>query len=195
VGNAEALHQGQADFPLTENGKQQVHSLATWWIDHGFHFDYALSSPLSRASETARILETKLNLKVQYDPIWMERDNGRLAGLSHERARKEVPQPDYIPLYQPVAETGESLWELYLRAGQALNKVLRQSSGHYLIISHGAFLNMVIHSAVGLSPLPDFQGTYFSLGNTGYTQMEYYPQQGVWIMRSHNVRSHLFGND
>lgn len=191
VGNAKSLHQGQADFPLTENGRQQALILARWWKKQNVAFDHVISSPLERAGETARILEAELGFSIEYQPIWMERDNGKLAGLSHEKARVEVPQPGYISLYQPIAETGESFWELYLRAGRALNELVKGNPGRYLVISHGAFLNMVIHCAVGLTPQHDFQGAYFTLGNTGYTNMEYYPDEGVWIMRGHNLQPHL----
>lgn len=191
TGNAEERHQGQADFPLTEQGKNQVHKLATYWKRKGMVFDLAISSPLARAKQSAEILDQALLLKLEYDPIWMERDNGKLAGLLFEKANKEMPAPDNTPLYQPIGLTGESQWELYQRAGNALNRLMKNPPGKYLIISHGALLNMVIHAAVGLTPKANFQGTNFSFSNTGYTKLNYIPGNNTWILKIHNLTSHL----
>ena len=191
IGNAEERHQGQADFPLTEQGKNQVQKLAAYWKRKGKVFDLAISSPLSRAKQSAEILDQALHLKLEYDPIWMERDNGKLAGLLFEKAIKEVPSPDNIPLYQPIGMTGESQWELYQRAGNALNQLMKKPPGKYLIISHGALLNMVIHTAVGLTPQANFQGTNFRFSNTGYTKLIFIPVNNTWILKIHNLTSHL----
>jgi 2,3-bisphosphoglycerate-dependent phosphoglycerate mutase len=195
VGNAEFLHQGQADFPLTPTGREQAQTLARYWHKKERSFDKIISSPLSRAKETALILNETLDLPLDFDPLWMERDNGKLAGLSHDEARETLPQPDFVHLYQPIAETGESLWELYLRACQALNQLIKRESGSYLVVSHGAFLNMVIHAAVGLSPQPNFQGAYFILDNTALSELEYYPPQGLWVVRGHNLKPHLSSHE
>lgn len=191
TGNAENRHQGQADFPLTAAGLQQVEKLLAVWQKKGRKFSRLISSPLDRARQTAEILAGGLQLKVEYNPIWMERDNGKLAGLLHETALEEVPRPDFIPRFQPIAETGESQWELYLRAGQALNKMMKYPPGEYLIVSHGGFLNMVMHAVVGLTPQPNFQGPNFRFFNTGYTSLLYKPENENIIILGHNQTSHL----
>ncbi len=56
VGNAESRWQGQADYPLTDKGRQQAQALAERWLTEKRAFDYIISSPLSRASETAEII-------------------------------------------------------------------------------------------------------------------------------------------
>ena len=191
TGNAEKRHQGQADFPLTEQGILQAEQLASAWSKKKRSFDLVISSPQSRAKQTAEILKKSLNLKIEYDPIWMERDNGKLAGLLHDEAKKSHPQPDFIPLFQPIASTGESQWDLYLRAGDALKKLVSYPPGEYLVISHGGFLNMVMHALVGLSPRSNFQGPVFRFSNTGYTTVQYRPGNDNWIIFGHNDLSHL----
>lgn len=81
VGNANGYHQGQAEFPLTDRGRKQAGALADYWQLKGVVFDYCISSPQSRASETAEILAGVLGLEIEYDPVWMERNNGHYAGL------------------------------------------------------------------------------------------------------------------
>ena len=191
TGNAENRHQGQADFPLTDLGLKQTELLAEYWEEQKIHFDQAFSSPLTRAKQTAQIITDRLNLDISYDPVWMERDNGKLAGLLHEQALELFPLPEFITLYQPIASTGESQWELYLRAGSALNKLMKYSPGKYLVISHGALLNMLMHALVGVIPQPNFQGPNFQFSNTGYTTVRYAPEYNNWFVLEHNNTCHL----
>lgn len=191
TGNAERRHQGQADFPLTDLGIRQVNALAKVWKRRGWEFDGVVSSPQTRAKETAEILSSVLEFNLEYDPIWMERDNGKLAGLLHEEALKIFPIPEFIPLYEPIATTGESQWDLYLRAGAALSQLVKYPPGFYLVISHGGLLNMVMHALVGLVPQPNFQGPRFRFSNTGYSLIKHKPATANWIIMEHNNTGHL----
>ena len=94
VGNAGGYHQGQSEFPLTEKGREQAQSLAARWRSEGITFDGMVASPQSRARQTAEIIAATLSLEIEFDPIWMERDNGILAGLHFEEAREKHPQPE-----------------------------------------------------------------------------------------------------
>ncbi len=191
IGNAEKRHQGQADFPLTERGVMQVEQLAATWKARGLKVDHAVASPLARAKQTAQILAGKLDFRISYDAVWKERDNGKLAGLLHEKALEVMPPPSFIHLYNPIADTGESQWELYLRAGSALNSLMHKEPGLYLVISHGGLLNMLMHALVGIVPQPNFQGPNFRFSNTGYSTVRYEPENGNWIILEHNNTSHL----
>jgi broad specificity phosphatase PhoE len=191
TGNAENRHQGQADYPMTDLGIAQVESLAQTWKSWNWEFDRVVCSPLSRAKQTAEVLSKSLGFEVDYNPIWMERDNGQLAGLLHEKALQVLPPPDFIPLYEPIAKTGESQWELYLRAGTAINQLVKLPSGTHLVISHGGLLNMVMHALVGLVPQPNFQGPNFRFSNAGYSTVRFEPGNNNWIILEHNNTSHL----
>jgi 2,3-bisphosphoglycerate-dependent phosphoglycerate mutase len=191
TGNAENRHQGQADYPLNEKGREQIQALARTWTSWGWKFDRAVSSPLIRAKESAKILSNSLGFDLEYDPIWMERDNGELAGLLHEEAQQVLPIPDFIPLFEPIGTTGESQWELYLRAGDALNQLLKFPPGRHLVISHGGLLNMVMLALVGLVPQPNFQGPRFRFSNAGYTVVRYEPGNHNWFIQEHNNTNHL----
>lgn len=191
TGNAEKRHQGQADYPLTNEGILQAEQLASSWSDQGVQFDLAISSPQSRAEQTTKIITTAIDTKIEFDPIWMERDNGELAGLLHKDALVSHPPPDFIPIHQPIAITGESQWELFLRAASAVNKLVKFPSGRYLIISHGGFLNMVMHALLGQAPQSNFQGPNFRFSNTGFSTIQYKPENDNWIFFEHNNTSHL----
>src|SRR4030066_2591894 len=79
-GNFEGRHQGQADFPLTDLGRQQTNALVDRWKAEKKEIDLIISSPLMRARETAEIIATVLGIPLVFDPLWMERDNGLMAG-------------------------------------------------------------------------------------------------------------------
>ncbi len=191
VGNAEGYHQGQADFPLTEKGRLEARQLAAHWSAQGVRFDHAIASPLSRARETAEIITAALDIPLSFDAVWMERNNGELAGLSHAEAARRHPAPEFTPLYQPIAHTGESLWELYLRGASAMETIMRHPPGRYLIISHGGLLNMSFHAIMGVSPIPNFQGFVLPLNNCAFSRLQYSPQEGQWRLLSHNERPHI----
>jgi len=190
VGNAEGYHQGQSDFPLTDKGRQQAHSLAKRWQEEGKHFDAAISSPLARAKENAEIITASLGLPLEFDPLWMERDNGQLAGLRPEDASIKYPRPPFMHPYLAVGQTGESQWELYLRGGHAVQSLLDRPPAAYLILSHGGILNMVLYAILGIAPHANFQGPRFRFSNTGFATLTYDPAEHKWAVLGINDRLH-----
>jgi probable phosphoglycerate mutase len=190
VGNAEGIHQGQSEHPLTAKGIAQAQALADHWASEGMAFDQVIASPQSRARQTAEIVANTLGYEIEFDPIWMERDNGIYAGLRLEEARQKFPYPDFIHIYQPIGQTGESDWELYLRSGHALQSILYRPLGRYLIVSHGAILNMTLRAALGITPQANFQGPRFRFRNTAYASLTYNPRRHAWYVNGINERQH-----
>lgn len=190
IGNVESRWQGQADYPLTEKGRAQVRSLAERWKSEGVQFDLAVTSTLIRARETAEIVASALDVKVEYDPIWMERHVGEMAGLTAEEVRKK-PRPPYTTPYDPVGVVGEGDWALYLRAGQALHALLQRPAGRYLIVSHGGMLNQLMYTIVGISPHADPSGVRFRFENASFARVIYLPPQHRWVIDTLNDRAHL----
>ncbi len=190
VGNAEGYHQGQAEFPLTQQGRAQARALAKKWLEEGLEFDQAISSPQSRAKETVEIVTSILNVPVTFDEIWMERDNGILAGLRFDEARTKHPQPDFVPSYDPIGNTGESQWELYLRAGRAVQSLFSHPPGNYLVVSHGGLLNKVMYAILGISPQANFQGPRFRFRNTAYVSLSFKADSNTWYVNGINQRDH-----
>jgi 2,3-bisphosphoglycerate-dependent phosphoglycerate mutase len=190
VGNANGYHQGQAEFPLTERGQLQAQALAQYWQSKQKAFDFCVASPQSRTRQTAEIIAESLDLKIEYDPVWKERDNGVYAGLHQDEARERYPYPDFQPLYQRVGQTGESEWELYLRGGRAIQSVLHRSPAQYLIVSHGAILNMTVRALLGITPQANFQGPRFRFRNTAFITLTYRPDHHQWMVHGINQRPH-----
>lgn len=190
VGNAEARWQGQAEFPLTERGRAQANALAKRWKKEGMQFDLVISSPLERAKETAETVASALNLRVEFDPLWLERDNGEFSGLTAHEVRQNFSHPDFTTPYDPVGTDGEGDWELFLRAGQALHELLKREPARYLIVSHGGLLNQVMHAIVGIVPQANNSGTRFRFENTAFAQLTYFPHQHRWAIDKLNDHTH-----
>jgi 2,3-bisphosphoglycerate-dependent phosphoglycerate mutase len=190
LGNYEGRHQGQADFPLTERGRMQTHALVARWKAEQKSFERIISSPLARAKETAEIISAELKLPVDFDPLWMERDNGLMAGLSPEEVLETLPQPEFVYPYLPIGQTGESQWELYLRAGKAVQSLFHRPPGSYLVVSHGGLLNMFFYAILGISPQPNFHGPRFRFNNTAFATINYNPSTHRWYILGVNDYQH-----
>jgi len=194
IGNADGYFQGQTDFPLNDTGLAQVRALADRWQLEKLKFDLVIASPLSRARQTAEILADALKTVVELDPIWMERDNGRLSGKKRETGNQTFPRPSFSNIYQPFAGTGEGDWELYLRAGQALHNLLSRPPGAYLVVSHGGLLNQVMYSILGITPQPNYSGARFRFENTGFASFTYFPNEHRWQVETINDHTHWKAN-
>ncbi len=189
TGNAESRWQGQSDYPLTERGRAQANALAKRWKSEGVKFDLAISSTLQRAKETAEIITSALNVKLELDEIWLERDIGEMEGLTSEEV-KQKPRPAYVTPYDSVGGDGEGDWELFLRAGKALQDLLRRPAGSYLIVSHGGLLNQLMHAVVGVAHHADPSGVRFRFENTSFARVVYQPHLHRWAIDALNDHAH-----
>ena len=196
VGNAERRWQGQADFPLTDQGRDQARALADRWLAENRQFNYILASPLKRARETADIIAKVLGIPVEVDPIWSERNIGEFAGMTGEEVNRRFPNREFkTPFAAVIGDQGEGDWELYLRAGRALQDLLRREPGKYLVVSHGGLLNQVMYAVVGITPHANFSGPRFRFKNTGFTHLTYRTHTHQWQINVVNDRAHWNGKD
>jgi 2,3-bisphosphoglycerate-dependent phosphoglycerate mutase len=182
VGNAENRFQGHADFPLTERGRSQARDLSERWKSERLAFDGCIASPLLRARETAQIVAAALGIPLEFDATWKELDNGLIAGLNEEEASQQFPRPVFMTPYARFGRTGESRWEVFLRAGKGLQNLLDRPPGRYLVISHGGILQMALYCALSITPQADYTGPRFSFGNTAFARMRYEHRTHTWRM-------------
>ena len=190
VGNAEDRFQGHADFPLTGKGRAQACALADRWQAEGVTFDACITSPLQRACQTAEIICSTLNIPLELDADWMEINNGLISGLTTEEAALVAPRPAFMTPYTHFGETGESRWELYLRAGRAIQNILDRSPGRYLVAAHGGVLNMAMYAILGIPVHADSGGPRFMFYNTTFATFTYEPERHYWRMLNFDDRRH-----
>jgi 2,3-bisphosphoglycerate-dependent phosphoglycerate mutase len=190
VGNAEDRFQGHADFPLTGKGRAQAEALANRWQVDGISFDRCIASPLLRARQTAETICAALNVPLEFDPDWMEIDNGLIAGLNHAEAEQVVPEQEFMTPYTHFGKTGESRWEVYLRAGRAIQRILDRPAGRYLVAAHGGILNWAMYAILGIPIQADFTGPRFMFHNTTFATLTYEPEHHNWRMLHFDDRQH-----
>ena len=105
---------------------------------------------------------------------------GRRSGMTAEEIRAQFRDPEFLNPYDVFEQSGESDWALYLRAGQALHRILQRPPARYLVVAHGAILNMTLYAILGIAPQPRFQGPRFGLRNTAFASFLYYPDRHRW---------------
>ena len=186
----EGVHEGRYDSPLTEVGRAQVRARAEDLARRGFTFDAIVASPLVRAAESAAIVAEVLGGAVEFDPDWMEFNNGPLAGLPFAEAEVRFPSSPLRSPYAVFWQNGESRWELYCWAVRALEKVVRRG-GLTLVVAHGGILNAALHSIAGETPAGDSQGLAFAFGNAGLARLQYQPAKNRWVLLEFSPESML----
>ena len=158
------VHEGRADFPLTEKGRQQAAAMAEWVVSH-YSIDMIFASTLRRATETARFLSEVSGVPVISSEDLMEFDNGLLAGLPFEEAAKQYPRIENLPPDKSVYGQ-ESQYEFRSRADRALEACLAHIPDGAIaaIVSHGGMINQLFASLIGLPPAHPVR---FGTGDTG----------------------------
>lgn len=154
VADIEERMEGRADFPLTNLGKKQAEKLACW-LKQNILFDYIISSPLKRASETSDIVSKICFKEVTYDERLMEWNNGLIAGLLKSEAHEKYPIPKGGRKYFQRIFEGESTIDFRTRAEEFIAEILDKYNSdkddrRILIITHGGTANMIIHSFLNL---------------------------------------------
>ncbi|MFS1517594.1 histidine phosphatase family protein [Bacillus sp. SCS-151] len=163
------VHEGRADFSLTQKGTIQAKSLASHLVENFGEFDAIWTSTLKRASETAKILGAKLKCNITYSDGLRERNNGILAG---QPITKENMNSHYdLKPFESILE-GETDIEFRARAETILLKILDEhnDSNRIIILSHGGMIEKLIHVLLRLPPVPN---CFIHTQDTGVHLIEY----------------------
>jgi 2,3-bisphosphoglycerate-dependent phosphoglycerate mutase len=158
------VHEGRADFSLTELGMCQANAMAEWMAKE-YAIDRIYSSTLVRARQTAAYLAEACNLVPYFEPELMERDNGLLAGVNHKEAEHLYPRTEAMPVHRALYNM-EPLLDFRCRSERVLSRILEESgtSKAIAIVSHGGMINCICHC---LLRLPLECDTVFCTGDTG----------------------------
>ena len=180
------VHEGRADFSLTERGQSQAAAMSKWMAEH-CSIDLIFASTLQRAAQTAQFLSEATGVSVIFDEDLMEFNNGLLAGLSFEEADRLYPRITDLPPDQSVYGQ-ETQYEFRSRAERALARCLaRMADGATaVIVSHGGMINQLSRALAGL---PAVCSVRFGTGDTGihcWTLTESGP-----VLRFANRQEHL----
>lgn len=145
--NAQKRIQGRTDIPLNDTGRAQAAAtgaaLRAAQTEHG-DWDAIVSSPLSRAHETAQIIAAELGLgEPELVPALAERAHGEIEGLSFAERSERFPDGAAVP----GLETRDEVLD---RALPTLEELAgRYPGGRVLVVSHGGVISTLVHHSTG----------------------------------------------
>lgn len=133
--------QGSSDIPLNDTGRAQAHEAAALLRDGGW--DAVVSSPLSRARETAEIIAADLAIELGASyPALVERDYGVNEGESSSAIVARHPDRDY-----PGAET---LASVVARGIAGLAQVAADAGERdTIVVCHGTIIRYTLAALAG----------------------------------------------
>ena len=163
-------------YPFKRHRKWQAEQTGLYLKD--VHWDVVISSPLTRAKETAHLILNHVHAPLVIMDDFIERDYGDAEGMSFEERQKLFPDKQY-PNMEPI-ETIQN------RMLEGIEKVrAAYPDQHVLIVAHGA----AIHAL--LTTLADehmgLQNTRLVNACLNYVEWS----DGKWKVRDYNVVSHL----
>lgn len=139
--NASLKMQGSSDIPLNETGRQQARDAVAVLADAGW--EVIVSSPLSRARETAQIIADGLDIELghSYD-LLIERAYGEGEGLTLAEIDARWPDRQYPGL--------EPLDSVVTRGTTALHQIADEYQGkNVVIVCHGTLIRYTLASLAG----------------------------------------------
>ncbi|MDO5745795.1 MAG: histidine phosphatase family protein [Micrococcaceae bacterium] len=168
--NAEDRLQGSSDIPLNELGRQQAREAvaalgaSTW--------DVVVSSPLSRARQTAEIIASGLGIELgqSYDEL-IERDYGQAEGMRVEDSEKLWPN-----------KTGggiETLESVVARGRSAIERIAKDfPGGNVAVVCHGTIIRYTLSALAGRR--------FDSIHNGSISLIDNENDSGTWKVQSVN---------
>ena len=139
--NRDGRLQGSSDIPLNDTGRAQaVEAVA---VLEGITWDAVVSSPLSRARETAEIVAAGLGIELgpAYDGL-IERHYGEGEGANAEEIAAKWPDHHYPGL--------ESLDSVVARAMRALDTIATvYGDANVVIVCHGTLIRYTLSAMAG----------------------------------------------
>lgn len=158
------VHEGRADFELTQRGHAQAKAMAQYVSQH-YELSAIYCSTLKRAFQTATHLSEATGIPLQPEDMLMEFDNGLLAGLDHATVLEKYPYVDNLPVHASVYEQ-ESALNFRFRAEYMLSKILSENDEEstVAVVTHGGMINQLYRSFLRLSVDTDI---VFATGDTG----------------------------
>jgi broad specificity phosphatase PhoE len=137
-------HTGTTDLPLLEEGRRDAEALRAPLGRRSFAL--VLSSPLSRARETAEL--AGLGDRLELDDDLREWNYGEYEGITTPQIRERRPDWD---LWRDGCPGGESAADVAARADRVLARAAG-AEGDVILVAHGHLLRVVAARWLGLGP-------------------------------------------
>ena len=157
TGDVEDRYGGDYDDHLTEKGREQAEKLANKLKDRGIEIFF--HSPRFRATETAKILHSKLNIKTRSVNDMRERNGyGILTGMTKAEAKQkfpaEVEKLESDPIYHDDVKDVEQYNDFKERVANAFKEIIENKNYKTIaIISHGGPIKCIVREILKLGEL------------------------------------------
>lgn len=160
--NRQRRMQGQSDIPLNDYGRKLAKETGEAMDE--IRFDYAFTSPLQRAVETAELLLTGKQVPLIRENRIIEISFGVYEGLSYAE-QSRIPNP-HFPNFFDAPESyeappgGESFLDVMQRAGEFWDELIhteQYADKTILISTHGCLLKALL-AVIRKTELPAFWG-------------------------------------
>jgi broad specificity phosphatase PhoE len=113
-------------------------------------FDIIYTSPLNRASETAKIMGDELNLRVEEDKYLIERNTyGLLAGVNRDLAVGEYPELNAALIEGKYIHGAERYVNFQTRMAEMLQRLINTQEDKILCVTHGYVITEIIDTYLG----------------------------------------------
>jgi broad specificity phosphatase PhoE len=138
-GNRDRTFNRNPDVPLTPYGREQA-SVAASRIAVDYQPVRIVTSPFTRARQTAEIIAEVFQLPVEIEPALREQGFGTFAGRPYDAMFEDAsyhaaPRTHWRPA------GGESLLDVYERVVPAFDRIAQVSVGHdVIVVSHGGVM-------------------------------------------------------
>lgn len=173
-------HTGRTDIPLTDAGREQARALGARLA--GRSFALVLTSPLSRAAETAAL--AGFGAVAEADDALLEWDYGALEGRRTPDIQADYP--DWSIWAGPWPD-GETVEEVGARADRAIGRCLDPGvRGDSLLFAHGHLLRVLAARWLGLPPT---SGGLFALSTATVSILGW--DRGRPVIETWNDSGHL----
>jgi broad specificity phosphatase PhoE len=151
--NRERRVMGDADIPLTDEGRRQCEAAAG--VLRTLQIDRVVSSPLVRAMESAELIAGVLGIPVDTDPDVSEVRFGHWQGKTYDDVKDD---PDFIHFFKDPASNptpgGETITDVQRRGLAAFDRA--DPEQRTLFVSHGDIIRSTLcHYLV--TPLSEFR--------------------------------------
>jgi broad specificity phosphatase PhoE len=173
-------HTGRTDIPLTDVGREQARALGGRLADRPFSL--VLTSPLSRAAETAEL--AGFGERALRDDDLQEWDYGALEGRTTPEIQGD--HPDWSIWRGPWPQ-GETVDEVGARVDRVLARCLApEVTGDALLFAHGHLLRVLAARWLGL---PAASGGLFALSTATVSILGW--DRGRPVIETWNDSGHL----
>ncbi len=195
-GNRKEIHH-TPDIPLSKDGVIQAKAIAKRLVN--LNFDLIYASSMTRASQTAEIINEKLKLPIEYwDEIAECKSPSEIRG-------KKIDDPEVIKIKKMVAKNfykknwkysdEETFDDLNCRASNVLDHLMKNHSDQtVLCISHSQFIKFIAAKIIfggNLTPkIFSEMRNHLFMENTGITIYEHSEKYG-WTLNTWSDTTHL----